>query len=137
MKSKQLTPWIPVKPWDISCKHVLVRNGHKLEKGVNYFIEVLEQLSCPTYFSCEGHPDGFYIIFRAPYKLACKINNCGFFNIAISSSMGTGNTNNLWNMSIRPDLDKDSKTALLRWASESWEKLLVKNRRKYDFPFLL
>jgi hypothetical protein len=95
----------------------------------NWNPEALEKLSCSTYFSCEGHPGGFYIIFRAPYKLACKINNCGFFNIAMSRSLGTGNTSNLWDMNIRPDLDKNSKVTLLRWASESWEKLLAKDRR--------
>ena len=47
-----------------------------LEPGVNYFVLSLEQLGVRTTFSCQGHPEGFYIAFYAPYEVALRIEQC-------------------------------------------------------------
>jgi hypothetical protein len=36
--------------------------GEELEPGVKFFVLMLEKLGCKTYASCEGHPNGFYIL---------------------------------------------------------------------------
>ena len=48
-----------------------------LEPGVKFFVLMLEQAGCETMYSCEGHPGGFYIVFRAPnYRRAFDIDRC-------------------------------------------------------------
>lgn len=49
-----------------------------LDAGVLPFVQVLEQLGCRTLLSCEGHPNGFFIVFDAPATLAHQIRDCGF-----------------------------------------------------------
>lgn len=54
-----------------------------LDPGVNFFVLMLEHLGATTTYSCEGHPRGFYVAFRAGYELALRINSCGFFTVEI------------------------------------------------------
>src|SRR4051812_18125423 len=57
-------------PWDSVQGAVLIRHDTEtgedtpLEAGVNFFVLMLEQLGATTRFSCEGHPDGFYVVFQ-------------------------------------------------------------------------
>lgn len=71
-----------LSPWQKAKKLSLVRNspcgiycGEPLDKGVNYFILVLEKLGCITEYSCEGHfkrkhqVPQLYISFIVPNKV--------------------------------------------------------------------
>lgn len=96
-----------------------------IEPGVNFFVAMLEQIGCVTYFSCQGHPKGFYVNFRATYSKAVKINQCGFFSVDISSPQ-------VWNMHLDDDeafygkITRSKHERTLRWAADAWEKGLGK-----------
>jgi hypothetical protein len=76
-------------PWDAAQSTVLIRNDTEtgqdtpLEPGVNFFVLMLEQLGATTSFSCEGHPEGFYIVFEGSPELARSITHTGFFTVEI------------------------------------------------------
>src|SRR3954462_5528073 len=76
-------------PWDAAKSTVLIRHDIEtgqdtpLEVGVNFFVLILEQLGATTRFSCEGHPDGFYIVFEGSPELARAITHTGFFTVEI------------------------------------------------------
>lgn len=123
-----------ISPWDVARERSLVRDGQTLERGVNYFVEKLESLGCKTYWSCEGHPKEFYIVFRAPYKIARRICACGYFKVEIECCGGGGpigarNEVNLWSIRL-PHITyhtcTEDKNQALRWASIAWEKALKK-----------
>jgi hypothetical protein len=110
-------------PWDRACKLVLLRSdpigiyAGELERGVNYFVLMLEQLGANTHYSCEGHPDGFYILFEAPFKLALKLRACGFFKVELEGK-------NLWSLRTQPLQDETERTQFLRTAASQWETKL-------------
>jgi hypothetical protein len=76
-------------PWDAAQSTVLIRHDAEtvqdtqLEPGVNFFVLMLEQLGATTRFSCEGHPDGFYVVFESSPELARSIAHAGFFTVEI------------------------------------------------------
>jgi hypothetical protein len=78
--------------WDLARKEKLFRheggNGKLmlLEPGVNFFVLMLEQLGCKTFFSCEGHPEGFYVVFESDYSTAYRVAACGYFTVEIVES---------------------------------------------------
>ena len=80
-----------IRTWAAAKKIKLIRSGpdgliyqnETLEPGVNFFVLALEQLGAQTEYSCEGHPNGFYIMFNAPLCTAQKIRNCGYFNVEL------------------------------------------------------
>ena len=89
----------------------------RIDPGVNYFVLMLEQLGAMPLFSCEGHPQGFYVMFECPQKLAERIHMCGFFTVELEG-------HNRWSIRTRPvDSDAERKQ-LLRWAAISWEATL-------------
>ena len=45
----------------------------ELEPGVRIFVLTLEAVGATSVMSCEGHPDGFYIGFKAPYELLLNL----------------------------------------------------------------
>lgn len=107
--------------WDRARKRLLKRKSPdgelvSLERGVNYFVESLERLGARTLYSCEGHPDGFYILFEAAYPVALLLQSAGFFSVEIEGV-------NRW--SIRKRYQAASVRdhyRTLRWASKAWEK---------------
>jgi hypothetical protein len=111
--------------WDRAAKLELWRSSpypwptppEKLELGVNYFIAMLEQLGAKTTFSCEGHPNGFYVSFAAPYMTALKVEECGYFAVEIEGK-------NRWSIRINREETKNGLIDCLRWASTAWEKRL-------------
>lgn len=110
-------------PWDRAYVHPLRRGGSVLEPGVSYFILMLERLGCRTYFSCEGHPNGFYIVFKAQYKTAFALSGIGYFTYEICNMAGTANRQNMW--TLRNTVQRESmqsRNRALRWASVAWEK---------------
>lgn len=88
-KSKRGGTGKPQNPWDAAHRTVLIRHDLEtgqntpLEPGVNFFVLMLEQLGATTRFSCEGHPEGFYIVFEGSPKLARAITHAGFFTVEI------------------------------------------------------
>jgi hypothetical protein len=80
-------PQMPKKKtsWDLARAKRLVRNDTltgleiTLEPGVNFFVEAIERAGAVVYFSCEGHPRGFLIVFESPYDVALEIERSGFF----------------------------------------------------------
>lgn len=76
---------------------------------------MLEQLGAVTRFSCEGHPNGFYIVFDAPMALAVKLRACGFFAVELEDR-------NRWSLRINREIDETTRKRILRWAAEAWEK---------------
>src|SRR5688500_17151144 len=76
-------------PWEAAHRPLLIRrDGHTgtevpLEPGVNFFVLMLEQLGATTRFSCEGHPDGFYIMFDCSPDLVRSITRAGFFTVEV------------------------------------------------------
>ena len=115
-------------PWDAACKLRLKRYdynpaGELIDPGVNFFVLALTALGARTQYSCEGHPQGFYITFSCPYELALAIDQCGFFSVEICR------TANHWRLcrsapSEAATLGERDKVEALRWAAEAWTKKL-------------
>ena len=116
----------PNHPWDAACKLELYRAPPNpgatpvlLDRGVNFFILILEELGAVTHWSCDGHgnPDYFYIVFEAPYKLALKIQSAGFFDVQIER-------HNVWslrfNWVLRSRTSSYKLTRALRAAANAW-----------------
>lgn len=103
--------------WDDAAELQVLRGGETLDPGVNYFVLMLNQMGLDTEFSCEGHPDGFYVTFSAPYNMALDIQKAGYFTVEIEGK-------NYW--SIRrnmPSKDEEAERVdAMRWAAEAWEK---------------
>lgn len=118
---------MPDTPWDKARGHVLSRaNGYpkpeidKLDRGVNYFVLMLEKLGCRTHWSCEGHPNGFYIVFTAPYSTAMMVKSPGYFSVEIEGK-------NRWSLRINHPFGSDrERRRCLRWAAAAWEKAFNK-----------
>jgi hypothetical protein len=81
-------------PWDAAQSMVLIRHDAEtgqdtpLEPGVNFFVLMLETLGATTRFSCEGHPEGFYVVFESSPELARSITHTGFFTVEIWEGEG-------------------------------------------------
>ena len=122
--SKKTTRTKLIKTWREAAKLKLYRQSplpfdHKpelIDSGVNFFVLKLEELGALTCFSCEGHPNGFYIMFKAPQTLALDIYSCGFFTVELAGK-------NYWRLSIhRPEVDEHTRRKILNWAAQSWAK---------------
>lgn len=75
-------------PWDRAKRLTVVRGNdtyppEPLEDGVNFFVLMLEQIGCETRFSCEGHPAGFYVVFRGGIDTAREVVRCGFLGVEV------------------------------------------------------
>jgi len=116
-------------PWEKAKKLALLRGSPidvysgLLEPGVNFFVLMLEQLGAVTYFSCEGHPTGFYIMFRASYALAQKIKACGYFRVEIEGK-------NYWSIRMCECVTETERVTILTEAAKSWEKVLGPLRQR-------
>lgn len=112
-----------IKTWRAAAKLKLYRQSplpfdHKpelLDSGVNFFVLKLEELGALTCFSCEGHPNGFYIMFSAPQSLALDIYSCGFFTVELAGE-------NYWRLCINREVDDHRRQTILNWAAQSWAK---------------
>ena len=111
--------------WDAACKLKIIRKPphptfyaeERIDPGVNYFVLMLEQLGAVPYFSCEGHPNGFYVLFTAPACLVERLHMCGFFTIEFEGR-------NRWSIRTRRLDDDTERKQLLRRAANSWEQHL-------------
>jgi hypothetical protein len=94
-----------------------------LEPGVKFFVLALEQMGCTTYYSCEGHPTGFYIVFSGEYETALAVARVGCLSVEVDHRQG-------WFMlsSIRNEYPCESpwieadRQGLLTWAAQTWVK---------------
>ena len=110
--------------WDRACRLIVERaspcglyNKSPLERGVNYFVLMLEQLGATTHYSCEGHPNNFYVMFEAPLRVAEKIAECGYFMVELEGKK-------IWSIRTRNLASDDERVRLLRWAADAWENAL-------------
>lgn len=112
--------------------------NEELDRGVNFFVLMLEQLGATTEYSCEGHPTAtepghFYVVFNAPLELAREIQACGFFRVEIER-LGR------WSLRaeikpICPSTGVNYDDPLLRMAALSWEQNfgpLKRSRRLFN-----
>jgi hypothetical protein len=102
--------------WDDTADLEVWRGGEKLDPGVNYFVLMLDQMGLRTTFSCEGHPDGFYIMFYAPYNEAVELRAAGYFTVGVEGQ-------DYWSIrrtfaEIQPE---SNPVDALRWAAQAWE----------------
>ena len=88
-----------------------------IDPGANYFVLMLEQLGANTRYSCEGHPDNFYVLFDAPVELAERIVECGYFTVELEGKR-------LWSVRTHGFSSDDERITVLRKAAEAWEKKL-------------
>lgn len=121
------------KLWDTWRKRTVRRSdtltGKKItiEPGAAYFVEALERLGARTEYSCEGHPKGFYVSFRGPYKLAIKVAAAGFFTVELLR-------NGRWKISLGGNeqsiegggaiFSRKIRNDILRMATEAWQREL-------------
>lgn len=131
--AKDLTWLDPNSPWKSALNHEIIKSDYgteeTLEKGVNFFILALEILGAKPRFSCEGHPNGFYICFHAPYKLALEIESCGFFRVSISRSIAFSSKRNYWRMDLgnTERLSEQRRLDCLNQAALAWtHKILLR-----------
>ena len=102
--------------WDEACQLEIIRDGEPLDPGVNYFVLMLEQLGLATEFSCEGHPNDFYIMFFAPYEAALDIKSAGYFTVEIEGM-------ERWSLRLSYRLKTSGERVdRFRWAAGAWEK---------------
>lgn len=124
-KSKKKTP--KLDSWNYAASFPLRRCSpcglydEELDRGVNFFVLMLEQLGATTEYSCEGHPtetesSQFYIVFNASLELAREIQACGYFRVEIERQ-------GRW--SLRTEIEPvggDYDYRLLKMAASAWEK---------------
>ena len=129
---KWIVPGV-LHPWDRERRRVLTRlnpfkKPQKLDRDVNYFVLQMERLGCKTIWSCGGHPDDFYIVFRAPYPVAFKVALCGYLRVGVDFYRNQFYlSRNFKTSEHRPNTPKPK---FLRWAAVAWEKYLGPLRKR-------
>ncbi len=118
------------KTWAQAKKLEVIRGNwmqppSPLEPGVKYFVLAIEAMGGRTEFSCEGHPDGFYILFtHLRPEIVAAIASVGYFTIAITR-------HNTYRLSLlghehasfrgAPAWTEKYKASILRSAAKAWE----------------
>ena len=90
----------------------LTGNCEKIDDGCEFFVEYLQTLGARTWASCEGHPNGFYVLFSCDEKTARKIHSLGFFNVEIASW-------GRWSISLNHQ-SESKKEEVLSYAKNAW-----------------
>lgn len=120
----ELPAWVAAEsPWDAARKLSVVRHdyraeGEVIDKGVNFFVLTLEAMGAVPRYSCEGHPNGFYVMFEGPYELALKIDRAGFFSTEICSNRSTPS----WVIRRGHTTSIRERNQSLRWAAGAWKR---------------
>lgn len=84
---------------------------------------MLEALGARTEFSCEGHPDGFYIVFYGPISLAQTLVYCGFFRVELEGRTGASGDIYRWSVRLGTHMhSEEEKEKVLEWAANSWRR---------------
>jgi hypothetical protein len=96
-----------------------------IDPGVRFFVFALNAMGLPTEYSCEGHPGGFYVVFRGPYAAARKVKGKGYFSVEIEGT-------NRWSLRIHMRENRRGHVDHLRHAAKAWEiGLLPKDAATY------
>lgn len=126
----------PSNPWDDAKKRKLIRRDTLsgevivLERGVNFFVEALERLGAITFFSCEGHPCGFYIAFSCDEKVARRVSAAGFFNVELGGVRGGWvlrlSSNEYHTLSETGSrMNEREKCGILRMVANAWTRAFL------------
>jgi hypothetical protein len=96
------------------------------EPGVRYFLRQLLRLGAATIFSCEGHPEHFYVLACMPLALAMRVVAAGYFAVELTESplLPECTTAESLVIAIRLyyyDGERDKRRSL-RGAADAWEK---------------
>lgn len=115
-------------PWEAAKAISVVRDDYfqplRLDPGVNFFVLALNALGVKTKFSCEGHPNGFYITFYAPERTAREISAARFFHVEIE------NEPNYWSLRLCEQGTKAAQKKTLSWAAQAWKKAFFNHDKK-------
>jgi hypothetical protein len=114
-KPKEIKTWRQAMTFDLRRTSPIAFEAETLERGVNFFVLMLEKLGAYTCFSCEGHPNSFYLTFVAPINLAVRIRSCGFFTVELEG-------HNYWSIRINRDVTEQTRVSILTYAAEAWAK---------------
>jgi hypothetical protein len=106
--------------WDKALDLEVYRGGEKLDPGVNYFVLMMDQMGLETTYSCEGHPDGFYVTFYGPYEAALSISRVGYFTVEVERQENYWSIR--WKLLGEPPVN--NKVDAMRWAAQAWEEKL-------------
>lgn len=118
---KTLSPWDACRKLQLSRRDPGTGEACVLEPGVNFFVLMLEREKAQTMYSCEGHPGGFYILFRSNYRHALRVERCGFFTVELDrrENVFAARWNNTGSTSPPPERHRRQ---VMRWAAKAWEK---------------
>jgi hypothetical protein len=85
---------------------------------------MLEKLGAVTMFSCEGHPEGFYIMFAAPLEVAHDIFCAGYFGVELAGGFVEirGEKWPRWCIRLNTAKTEEDRVRILNWAAMSWLK---------------
>jgi len=96
-----------------------------IDPGVNYFVLQLEKLGAVTHYSCEGHPNGFYVSFLSPITTALMVKYCGYFAVEIENCAGliNGEAAYYWRISLpAANRTEKDKVRTLSLAAAAWTR---------------
>jgi len=100
--------------WD-AMQRAVYAGKTRLDLGAVFFVAALNHLGARTLFSCEGHPDGFYLVFSWPYDRALAVKRAGFFSVEIAGT-------ECWSLELSDPVTCGQHVDRLRWAAEAWTK---------------
>lgn len=99
-----------------------------IDVGANYFVLMLEQLGAKTLYSCEGHPNNFYVMFEAPYDIALAVASYGYFLVEVEDR-------DQWSLRMRAVESNEERCQILTYAANAWTKafgpIYYKPERQY------
>lgn len=83
---------------------------------------MLEKLGALTMFSCEGHPEGFYIMFTAPLEVAHEVFRAGYFGVELAGGLVEmrGEKWPRWCIRLNTARTEEDRVRILNWAAMSW-----------------
>lgn len=97
----------------------------KLDAGVNFFVLALEVLGAKPRTSCEGHPDGFVIMFEANDDLVSKLSAIGHFDVTAEQAHES-----IWSLRLvrcaSAGWSEHERVRTLRAAAGAWLKAFPK-----------
>lgn len=115
MKQREIKTWAQAKRLRLHRTSPCGLYTGCIEPGVNYFVLALEQLGASTEYSCEGHPNSFYVVFESTQQTAERIRSCGFFAVELEGE-------NRWSLRINRDIDDTERQLILQYAAKAWTK---------------
>lgn len=115
IKPREINTWRQAAALKLYRESYMFNQMEALDPGVNFFVLMLEKLGAKTAFSCEGHPNNFYVTFFAPMSVAHSILRCGFFSVELEGS-------NYWSIRINRSINEQERIKVLTWAAEAWKK---------------